>query len=80
MLVDSALATTMHACWTAMHTTLKTLSGAFVFQQEMFLNISIIANLQKIQEQQQILINENLRWQNLKRRSYNYQINQEVLD
>jgi hypothetical protein len=52
MLVDSALATTMNdACWMAIHTTLKTSPGAFVFQQDKFLDIPIIANLQTIQEQ-----------------------------
>jgi hypothetical protein len=61
MLVDSAMATTMHACQTAIHTTLKTLPGAFVFQQDILLDIPIIANLLTIQEQRQILINENLR-------------------
>jgi hypothetical protein len=53
--------------------------GAFVFLQDMFLDIPIIANLQIIQERQQVLINENLRQHNLKRRTYDYQINQEVL-
>jgi transposase InsO family protein len=44
MLVDSALATTMHACRLAIHTTLKMLPGDFVFQQDIFLDIPIIAN------------------------------------
>jgi hypothetical protein len=62
MLVDSALATTMHTTCMAIHSTLKVLPGAFVIQQDMFLNISIIVNLQTIQEQQkQVLINaENM--------------------
>jgi hypothetical protein len=79
VLLDSALATTMHACRTAIHTTLKMSPVAFVFQGDMFLDIPIIADLQTIQERQQVLINKKLRGENLKRRSYNYQINQEVL-
>jgi transposase InsO family protein len=79
LLVDSALATTMHACRTAIHTTLKVSPGAFIFQRDMFLDIPIIANLQTIQERRQVLVNENLRRQNLKRRSYDYQVDQEVL-
>jgi hypothetical protein len=45
----------------------------------MFLNIPLIANLQAIQERRQILINKNLRQQNLKRQHFDYVINQEVL-
>jgi hypothetical protein len=53
--------------------------GAFVFQRDMFLNIPLIANLQTIQDKRQVLIDENLRRQNPKRRSFDYAINQEVL-
>jgi hypothetical protein len=79
LLVDSALATTMHATRTAIHTTLRVSPGAFVFQRDMFLDIPIIANLQTIRDRRQVLINENLRRQNLKRRSFDYQPQQEVL-
>jgi hypothetical protein len=78
-IVDSALATTMHATRCAMHHALHMSPGAFVFQRDMFLNIPLIADLQAIQERRQVLINENLRRQNLKRRRFDYVINQEVL-
>jgi hypothetical protein len=45
MLVDSALATTIHATCTAIHTTLRVSHGAFVFQRDMFLDIPIIAKI-----------------------------------
>jgi hypothetical protein len=77
--VDNALATTMHAIRCAMHNALGMSPGAFVFQRDMFLNIPLIANLQTIQDKRQVLIDENLRRQNLKRRSFDYAINQEVL-
>jgi hypothetical protein len=60
LLVDSALATIIHATPTAIHTTLRVSPGAFVFQQDMFLDILIIANLQTIRDRRQVLINENL--------------------
>jgi transposase InsO family protein len=44
MLVGSALATTIHAYRVAIHTTLKVSPGAFVFQQDMFLDMPIIMN------------------------------------
>ena len=78
-IVDNALSTTMHAIRCAMHNALGMSPGAFVFQRDMFLNIPLIANLQTIQDKRQVLINENLRRQNLKRRSFDYAINQEVL-
>jgi hypothetical protein len=78
-LIDSALATTMHATRCCMHHALRMSPGAFVFQRDMFLNIPLIADLQAIQERRQILINENLRRQNLKRRRFDYAVDQEVL-
>ena len=78
-ILDSALASTMHATRCAMHNALGMSPGAFVFQRDMFLNIPLIANLQTIQDKRQVLIDENLRRQNLKRRSFDYAINQEVL-
>jgi transposase InsO family protein len=77
--VDSALASTMHALRCSMHHALGMSPGAFVYQRDMFLNIPLIANLQTIQERKQVLINENLRRQNLKRRSFDYVVNEEVL-
>jgi hypothetical protein len=78
-IIDSALATTMHALRCSMHHALHMSPGAFVFRRDMFLNIPLIANLQTIQDRRQLLIDENLRRQNLKRRSFDYSINQEVL-
>ena len=78
-LIDSALATTMHATRASIHRTLRTTPGALVFQRDMFLNIPLIANLQTIRDRRQILIDENLRRQNLKRRSFDYAVGQRVL-
>jgi putative transposase len=78
-ILDSALASTMHALRCSMHHALGMSPGAFIFQRDMFLNIPLIANLQTIQDKRQVLINENLRRQNLKRRSFDYAIDQEVL-
>jgi transposase InsO family protein len=78
-LIDSALATTMHATRASIHRTLRTTPGALVFQRDMFLNIPLIANLQTIRDRRQVLINENLRRQNLKRRSFDYTAGQSVM-
>jgi hypothetical protein len=50
-IVDSALATIMHAIRCSMHHALNISPGAFVYQQDMFLYITLItliANLQTI--------------------------------
>jgi hypothetical protein len=54
--------------------------GAFVFQYNMFLNIPLITNLQTIQDRRQVLIDENLRLQNLKCCAFNYVIDQDILN
>ena len=59
--VDSAVANTMYVIRCSLHHALKMSPGAFVYQQDMFLNIPLIANLQTIQDRRQVLIDENLR-------------------
>jgi hypothetical protein len=78
-LIDSALATTMHAARASMHRSLRTTPGALAFQRDMFLNIPLIANLQTIRERRQVLIDENLRRQNVKRRSFDCVAGQNVM-
>jgi hypothetical protein len=78
-LIDSALATTMHATRASIHRTLRTTPGALVFQRDMFLDVPLIANLQTIRDRRQVLIDENLRRQNLKRRSFDYVAGQSVM-
>jgi hypothetical protein len=62
-----------------MHHALGMSPGAFIYQRDMFLNIPLIANLQTIQDRHQVLTGENLQRQNLKQRTFNYTIGQEVL-
>ena len=45
----------------------------------MLLNIPLLADLQLIRDNRQLLINENLRQQNLKRRFFDFQVGQLVL-
>ena len=45
----------------------------------MFLDIPIVAGFIEIQRKRQVIIDENLRRQNQKRREFNYAIGQEVL-
>ena len=79
-IIDSALATASHATRAAIHRTMKVSPGGLVYQhRDMFLDIPLTANLQQIRDNRQRLIDENLRRENLKRRTYDYQAGQEVL-
>ena len=49
-MIDTALATAVHSLRSSVHGGLQTSPGALVFQRDMLLNISLIADLQTIQE------------------------------
>jgi transposase InsO family protein len=78
-LVDDALATAMHAMRSCVATTLGSSPGALVFGRDMFLNIPLTADWHLIARHREQLINESLRRQNLKRRTYDYVVGQKVL-
>jgi transposase InsO family protein len=78
-IIDTALATASYASRAAVHRTLSISPGALVFRRDMFLDIPLLADLETIRNKRQVLIDENLRRQNLKRRSFDYQVGQQVL-
>jgi hypothetical protein len=79
-IVDNALATTMHTLRSAVSRTLNNHSpGALAFHRDMFLNIPLQANFEAIRQRRQLLINDNLRRANAKRRHHDYRINEQVL-
>jgi hypothetical protein len=76
-IMDTCLATTMHAIRSTVHRSLMILPGALIFQRDMFLDIPLIADLATIQERRHILIDERLRRSNMKRWSFDYEIGQQ---
>jgi hypothetical protein len=78
-IIDTCLATAMHAVRSTVHRSLMISPGAFVFQRDMFLDVPLIANLEMIRQRRQVLINERLLRSNLKRRSFDYEVGQQVL-
>ena len=78
-LIAEALSTAMHAMRSSVHTTLGSSPGSLVFNQDMFLNIPLIADWHAITTKQEHLLNENLRCANKKRRRFDYAPNQQVL-
>jgi len=78
-IIDSALATAMHAMRTTVATTLGSTPGALAFSRDMFLNVPLVADWQTIAQNREQFINENLRRANARRRQYDYAPNQQVL-
>jgi hypothetical protein len=78
-LIDSALAMTTCAACASMHRSLRTTPGALAFPKDMFFNVPLIANLQTVRERRQVLIDKNLRRQNVKRRSFDHVAGQNVM-
>ena len=79
-IVDNALATTMHTLRSSVSRSLNYHSpGSLAFHRDMFLNLPLQADLEAIRQRRQLLIDDNLRRQNEKRRHYDYQVGQLVL-
>jgi transposase InsO family protein len=78
-IIDTCFATASYASRAAIHRTLKISPGALVFHRDMILDIPLLANLHDIQQRRQLIIDDRLRRANLKRRSFDYQVGQQVL-
>jgi len=78
-IIDSALATVMHAMRTIVAITLGSTPGALALSRDMFLNVPLVADSQTIAQNREQFINENLSRANTRRRQYDYAPNQQVL-
>ena len=78
-IMDDALATAMHAMRTVVATSLGSTPGALAFSRDMLLNIPLVADWKAITRAREQRVNENLRRENAKRRSYDYEQGQKVL-
>ncbi len=77
--IDKALATTMHAIWVGIHSTLGSSPGSLVFNRDMFLNIPLIADWHAVTKRREHLINTNLMRENRKSRRHDYAVDNRVL-
>ncbi len=78
-IIDDALATAMHTMQTIVATTLGSTPGALAFDQNMFLNVPLIADWQAIALSCEHHVNENLRCANRMQRQFDYAPGQQVL-
>jgi hypothetical protein len=69
----------MHAMQTTIATPFWSTPGALAFAQDMFLNVTLIADRQAFLHTHEHYVNENLRRANRKQRQYDYAPGQPVL-
>ena len=78
-IVDNALATTTHVLRSTATRSLSFQSpGSIAFHRDMFLNIPFLADLEALRQKRQLIIDENLRKANARRRQYDYRIGDSV--
>ena len=78
-MVDDALATAMHVHRCGISRALGCSPGEFVFRRDMFVDIPVVVDIMTIRDNRQVMIDENLRRQNAKRREYMFEVGGEVL-
>ncbi len=78
-MVDSALATAMHAMRTNVATTLDGSPGSLVFNRDMFYNVPLIADWHAITKRREHRVKEALRRANSKRRRWDYSVGDKIL-
>ena len=77
--MDHAIAASIHATCSAVNHTMQHSPGKIVYQQDMLLDIPVIADLVAIRERIQLITNKNLRRQNKKRIEHNYKVGDWVM-
>lgn len=78
-MVDNALASCMHAMQCLVNHTMQISLGAIVFNMDMLIEISLIANKHASQGRRQQPIEKNLHRANKRRINHNYQVGDRVM-
>ena len=79
-MVDYALQTAAYAIRATTHRTMGLSPGAVVFHRDMIMDLPLVADLLLLRNKRQALIDYNLRRENYKRRTFDYQVGQRVLE
>jgi len=77
--IDTALSSSLYAINSAINSTAKVSSGAFIFQRGMLLPIQCIKNWELIRHRKQLRIQQNNFLENKRRRPFTYTPNMEVM-
>ena len=79
LVIEETLATAMHACRSVCSSSLVYNSpGALAFGRDMFLDIPLIADILAIRNNQQLLVDKRLLWENEKHIKHDYAIDDKV--
>ena len=78
-LIESSLATAMYASRATIHSTLNLAPGAIAFHRDMVLPIPLQADFALMRDRRQVVIDENLRRQNMRRYNHDYTVGDEIL-
>jgi hypothetical protein len=79
-LVDYALATSSYALRSSSHRSLGASPGAVTFHRDMLIDVPYVANMLLLRDKRQTLIDYNLRRENNRLRTFDYQVGQDVLE
>ena len=79
-MVNYTLQTAAYAIRATIHRTMGLSPGAVVFHRDMIMDLPLIADLMVLRNKRQALIDYNLRRENYKRRTFDYQVGQHVLE
>jgi len=78
-LVDSVIASAQYAFRATIHKTLNNTPGGMAFGRDMVLPIPLLMDFNQLRQKRQVLVDENNRRANLKRRFKDYEVGDEVL-
>ena len=79
-LIEDCLATAQYATRVQTKRSLAVVSPVeLVYQRDLFIDLLVVVDIMRIQDRRQIVIDENLRRENKRRREHHYQIRDEIL-
>ena len=78
-MVDEQLAVALHAVRTNVSWATGYSPGALAFHRDMFLDVPYVADLLKIREKRQLIVDKDLRRENARRFAFDYKVGEQVL-
>ena len=77
--IENCLATAQYATRVQTNRSLGVSPGELVYQRDMFINLPVVVDIMRIRDKRQVVIDENLRRENKRRREHHYRIGDEIL-
>ena len=77
--IENCLATAQYATRVQTNRSLGVSPGELVYQRDMFIDLPVVVDIMRIRDKRQVVIDENLRRENKRRREHHYRIGDEIL-